>query len=242
MPRYEDELVTLPDAELRRHAESENSKDRWAVASDARLTAEVADLLASDPEESVRGALALNPTTPDDIVLRMAEDTEYVRYMLCSRVNAPAAILLRNAADPTTRVRAAVAGNEGTPPDALARLAWDAEEWVQAAALRNASLPAEALNARAAEPMSFETAVALTGNPNLTRDAALAVLGYLIDESYDRPADVVPALRRGLIQIFRTRNPDQVDTEDWSIEEQLWVRTLDTDRRFQPQRNGVDRA
>ena len=53
---------------------SDDGDVRDVVASDARLTFEVADVLGRDPEELVRASLASNETCPPEILERLASD------------------------------------------------------------------------------------------------------------------------------------------------------------------------
>lgn len=77
---------TLPDLAL-----SEDWAARVVAASSDEITEDVAEILSSDEDSDVRGALADNPQTPAHILEKMCKDTDLLVLMtLADNLNTPA--------------------------------------------------------------------------------------------------------------------------------------------------------
>lgn len=84
-------------------------------------------MLMFDPDRRVRGAVALNRYTPQDILVELAKDSStYVRECVASRVD-DLAIILKLSKDPYEYVRQQLAQNPNVPSYVLADMAndWD---------------------------------------------------------------------------------------------------------------------
>ena len=83
-------------------------------------TAEILEILASDPDTDARRRLARLIATPSDALARLAIDEDaVVRCEVARNPSAPSEILERLAADPEIRVRYAVAAAEALAQQAL---------------------------------------------------------------------------------------------------------------------------
>lgn len=114
---------------------------RPAVAA-ATKAAELLETLATDPDGSVREAVADNPRTPAASLERLADDAlSSVRMAVASNNNTPAAMLEKLARDAVHYVRWGVANNELSPPALLKALTQDPDFHVRNQAKQNPNTP-----------------------------------------------------------------------------------------------------
>ena len=113
---------------------------RWRhiVAKDLDCSPDVLTRLATDSDALVRGAVALNPATPQLVLNRLCRDSFFsVRVAAAANRSCSAASLRRLAMDPHHDVRISVALNGACPLGVLRRLAADPDIAVQMAAESN---------------------------------------------------------------------------------------------------------
>lgn len=123
-----EELCRHPDPQVRRGL--------------ARNTSLDPELLARLESDSVAFALAANPSTPAEVVARLAANASFtVRRAAAHRTDPPAGTYALLATDPERVVRHPVAANPAVPGQVLRSLAVDPQ--VRDALLSNPSLPAE---------------------------------------------------------------------------------------------------
>lgn len=118
----------------------------------AAAVSKVADLLtmlATDPDASVREAVADNLKTPAQALATLADDTiAAVRMAAASNLNTPTACIEKLALDAVDYVRWGVANNEKAPPAILKVLTKDPDFHVRNQAKSNPSTPKSGFFAR----------------------------------------------------------------------------------------------
>jgi len=98
--------------------------------------------LARDPDRFVRRAAARHPLAPERLLAALAGDPEaWVRAGVASLRRCPQPIFQHLARDPSPAVRRRVASNPACPPPLLARLAHDPDPEVRQAAANNPACP-----------------------------------------------------------------------------------------------------
>ena len=112
----------------------EDMGSRWAVAKNPHTPVEVLIKLAEDEVNLVRALVATNPNTPTYILYKLFEDEKIVRDGISGNPNAPAELLEKLAEDPDKLVRLRVAENPATPKEVLSKLTQDMDKDVSKAA------------------------------------------------------------------------------------------------------------
>ena len=139
---------------LDRRSQSQSSEDRLEVARSKSAHPETLARLADDPRDEICRAVACNPRTPAEILVRMAKD-KHLRPGVAANQSAPAALLAEIANDEDgdkkfgeegMTLRKLVAGNPGAPAATLKRLAEHGDWQVRSRVAENPSSPASALN------------------------------------------------------------------------------------------------
>ena len=107
---------------------------RWAVAKNPHTPQEILIKLACDEINLVRALVATNPNTPQEYLYKLFDDEKIVRDGISGNPNAPAELLEKLAKDPDKLVRLRVAENPATPPKVLQQLIQDPDQDVSKAA------------------------------------------------------------------------------------------------------------
>lgn len=102
--------------------------------------------ICSEPNPTIRGAVAQNPNTPPDVLAELVQDKEgIVRVAVAANTNTPIYVLTDLANDESGYVREAVANNPSTPPDVLVDLANDKDRSVYRWVALNPHTPTDVL-------------------------------------------------------------------------------------------------
>lgn len=177
-------------AEERDFEEPSTSSDkhvRGSVAMNPSTPADVLARMSTDSDDNVRYHVAKNPNTPASALARMSGDPdEYVRRSVAKNPNTPADALARLSADSSADVRHCVAGKSSTPADVLAKLSDDSDEGVRRAVAWNQSTPADVLDKLSDDP-DGRTRRSVAMNPS-TPASALARMST--DSDYDVRSNV----------------------------------------------------
>jgi hypothetical protein len=167
-----------------------DARHRWALAHVARRAPDEDTIRAitdaadtGDPDDNdILTAIARNPATPLDVMLRLAAN----RYVIVSEL---AASDPRIPAEETVRLaggclgsRFGVAMNPNTPPAVLAMLAGDKSVWIRCRAGKNPRTPLAAVRRLIAADPEPNVRLAATSNPALP-DADIAALAEAADSA-----------------------------------------------------------
>jgi len=115
-------------------SEVDDMGSRWAVAKNPHTPKEVLIKLAKDEVNLVRALVATNPNTPVEILYELFEDEKIVRDGISGNPNAPAELLAKLVDDSDKLVRLRVAENPSTPKEVLEKLSKDLDKDVAKAA------------------------------------------------------------------------------------------------------------
>jgi hypothetical protein len=119
---------------------------RAILSSRYEISPKVLVKLADDPDYNVRSGVAINLSTPADILRQLASDPSYpVCVNVASNPLTPPETLAQLAGHPNRNVREQVASNRSTPPEILLRLADDPDKNLRQGFARNSSTSPEIL-------------------------------------------------------------------------------------------------
>lgn len=112
------------------------------VASDSATPSHVLELLAKQPDSSVRRSVASNPSTPVQVLADVARDSDAeIRAMIAANPSTPAPVLVALSQDLDPQVRSNIGKNFSTPVSVLEVLAHDLEAAVRLSVVGNPSIP-----------------------------------------------------------------------------------------------------
>lgn len=195
---------------------------RYAVACRPSLPRPLVELLAADPDLSVRDALAGIVADPPDYLPGIQIHDEHWQIRANAAVDLPADLLPQATADPHPAVRAAAAGNPRIGDELLARLAADPMPEVRlAAAASRLSHP------RPATPPHWQARLAGDPDPQVRLAAThlLGVVGSHAERDGDRQLlhrladDLDPAVR-GAAKARLGLHPTDRPTDEWNAYDQ----------------------
>lgn len=135
------ENPNTPQETLERLSYDESKAIRHSVAKNPSITRAIATELFADTEE-VHEGLALNPSTPKEILDKLAKAVdEYIRIYVASNKNTAAETLEEMISSPTaplyTRIVIAIGENPNTPPRLLRFLSGNPDRFIREAIARN---------------------------------------------------------------------------------------------------------
>lgn len=135
------ENPNTPQEALERLSFDESEYVRKSVAKNPSITHAIATELFADTEE-VREGLALNPSSPKEVLDRLAkEEDEYIRIYVASNKNTAPETLEEMVSSPTaplyTRIVIAIGENPNTPPRLLSFLSGNTDKFLREAVARN---------------------------------------------------------------------------------------------------------
>ncbi len=143
---------------------------RSEVAVNTSTPSDVLELLAKDHNDSVRRCVAINDVTPSEVLVSLANDEDwYVRFCVSENVHTPPNILVILAKDSNISVRLGVSKNLHTPPDTLAMLAKDVEKYVRLGVAENVNTPPDALSHLTKDAYAGKEAKATLANIKRTK-------------------------------------------------------------------------
>jgi hypothetical protein len=145
--------------------------------------ARLAELFARETvrrDSAVVAALAANPSTPPEVLRRLAAGEAEVAFRLAQNPATPPGLLTSLASRTEASVRSAVAANPRTPAATLVLLAGDGELAVRRVVARNAAVPPAALAALARDA-DRDTRLLVASNPSIPA-SALRLLAQDPDE------------------------------------------------------------
>jgi hypothetical protein len=134
---------STPKESLELFAKSHNPNIRRAVALNTAASSLLNDL-AKDADESVLRAVAINPSTPIELLTLLLKN-DLVRLTVGLNTSTPVEVLRELARDEDEKVRLGVALNTSAPAQVLKELAQDENEVVRFGVTSNTSAPAEVL-------------------------------------------------------------------------------------------------
>jgi hypothetical protein len=168
-------LVSIADQTNRAERLTELASSIWnyvrsEVAMNTSTPPDVLELLAKDSNDTVRRGVAMNYVTPSDILFSLAHDEDwYVRFRVSENTNTPPNILVILAKDSNISVRLGVSKNLHTPPDTLAMLAKDVEKYVRLGVAENVNTPPDALSHLTKDAYAGKEAKATLANIKRTK-------------------------------------------------------------------------
>jgi hypothetical protein len=140
-------------------------KVRSGVGGNPSTPGEVLLRLADDPASWVLSSLARNPSAPGEALTRLAEDPDPgMRIGVALNPSTPVELLTRLAEEPDKDMRRCVAENPSTPVTALMRLADDSDKSVRSDVAGNPATPVEVL-LRLADDSDKSVRSDVAGNP-----------------------------------------------------------------------------
>ena len=186
----------LGEISKRQWRSSADIKDRLAFASDGHTSSDILDELAQDTDETVRRAVAANPSTRQGAFLRLAGDPVHdVRLAAASASHPPAASNQFHLLDAYYQ-------------DAFELLATDEDADVRAAVVENSQVFWRVVSAQTRERLVFDTAPevqASLARSYLARDKIGLFRDPLSVQAYTRLVDLGdPDVWRAIAHDFRT--------------------------------------
>lgn len=135
------ENPNTPQETLEHLSLDESEAVRHSVAKNPSITRAIATELFADTE-GVHEGLALNPSTPTEILDKLAkEEDEYIRVFVASNKNTSAETLEEMISSPTaplyTRIVISIGENPNTPPRLLRFLSGNSDRFLREAVARN---------------------------------------------------------------------------------------------------------
>jgi hypothetical protein len=147
------DIEALAEEDLTHLATDPDDSVRRALARDPRTPPALLRILAKDHEESVQRAVVERTSVPPVALQTLgANPNSSIRWNVAGHAMAPATILEALARDPEVQVREAVAGNPATPPAILERLSTDPQERVRERVAENPHVPETLLARYALDP------------------------------------------------------------------------------------------
>jgi len=152
---------------------------RQRAATNSALSTDALLVLSADPDPRVRGAVAANPSTPEQTLVRLHATDAKIHPYLAKNSSTPATLLVSLsgnrqmhsalasnprlhaslqdvlAASPSARVARALARNTAATPEILVRLSRSQDAWTQFLVATHTSSPDEALQVLADEATSW---------------------------------------------------------------------------------------
>jgi hypothetical protein len=178
LKRYDVNKIVNNESAFKKRYQSFDKYDKVEFARNSQSN-EILTKLCEDKDEDVREYVALNPNTPAEALVILAnQKDEYsgIRRIVARNPNTPAEALSVLAKDKYAGIHLDVALNRNTPAETLAQLAEDPWIDVRGFVASNPSTPAEALSALAKE-RSIDIRVKVAGNPNTSVETLTYLAG-----------------------------------------------------------------
>jgi hypothetical protein len=155
---------------MRKLAEDEDDRVRWAIAERPDLPEDMIRELAKDEDRYVRRAIAKRSDLPEDVIRKLAEDGDYlVRHIIAKRDNLPEDVIKKLAEDRDYLIRQAIAKHPDLPENLVRKLAEDKDDGVRLAIAERPDLP-EDLVRELAEGNDYNVRQAVAERPDLPED------------------------------------------------------------------------